>query len=359
MVRIFTVLLLSFISYLPSVFAQQNVTANFNALVWEDDFDGAHPNMWRQTTNAEEVFIIQNGEYILYKKSTNSYGLIFPNEKIAFSAHKAEFNLKLDEDTRKTATVGVVVMAQEDGKGAFLIEINGKRQYRISKYNGVVFKTVVDWTKDRAIKSRGESNVIAVDMEDRKYDLYINNKFITGFSEVSYKEGKVGLYIGTDSKASFDYVRIYVTNEEKEKLRKKMQLEQSKENDPTLTAVITKLREQMVELEIERDSLRVVVEQLKKEVNKNKGSWSVQKLRKENNELSAEVRRLKKENAQLLKENANLKDFKEMVVNGESGDIIITLTKAIETERERVSILAAENEKLQQEIKKLKDRLGN
>lgn len=354
MVRIF-VLLVTIATFFKPLQAQQNVFSDFSALVWADEFDGQKTDLWRQTTNADELFIIQNGEYILVKKSTVNYGLIFPNENAIFTAHKAEFRLMLDDENEKTATAGVVVMAQQDGKGAFLIEINGKSQYRISKYNGTNFKPINDgWKKDKAIKGRGEYNVISVSMEDRKYDLYINGKLITSFSEVSYKSGKIGLFVGASSSAKVDYVRVFVTSEEKERLRKEFQKEKEAKDDPVLTAVVTKLREQMVQLEIERDSLRVIVEQLKKENERSQGSTSVQKLRAENKDLKAEIARLQKENTQLGKENAQLRDFKETIENGESGDIIITLTKALETERERVSILAAENEKLSDEIKRLR-----
>jgi len=285
--------------------------------------------------------------------------LILPDEKIAFSAHKAEFSLKLDEDNRKLASAGVIVMAQEDGKGAFLIEINGKRQYRINKYNGFAFKPIDSWKKDKIIKSRGEFNTIAIHTENKKYDLYINNEFITSFSEVSYKKGKVGVYIGADCKANFDYVRVYVTNKERQRLKESQKKEATVKKDPVLTVVITKLRGQIIELGIQRDSLKEVLRLLKKENRKKQGSWSVQKLRKENRGLKAELKRLKKENAYLVTENADLRDFKETIENGESGDIIITLTKALEEERERVAILASENEKLQNEIKKLKERLKN
>lgn len=354
MVRIFA-LLLAATAFITPLFAQQTVFGNFNALVWADDFDGQKADLWRQTTNADELFIIQNGEYNLVKKSTTNYGLIFPNEKVAFSSHKAEFRIKIDDESSKDASAGVVVMAQEDGKGAFLIEINGKRQYRISKYNGTTFRPINDgWQKNKAIEGRGEYNTIAISMEDRKYDLLINGKLITSFSEVSYKSGKIGLFVAANSSAKVDYVRVYVTNEEKDRILKDIQREKDAKDDPVLTAVITKLREQMVQLEIERDSLRVVVEELKKENNKSQGTPSMQKLRAENRDLKDEIARLKKENAQLGKENAQLKDFKETIENGESGDIIITLTKALETERERVAILAAENEKLNEEIKRLR-----
>lgn len=355
MVRIFVVFLFSFFVLINSSTAQ-NVTDNFGALVWQDEFNGGNAELWRQTTNAEEVFIIQNGKYVLFKKNKIGYGLILPNEKMGFSAHKAEFKFKLDEDTRKQASAGVVLMAQEDGKGAFLVEINGKRQYRISKYNGFAFKPLDNWKKDKIINSRGKFNTVTVVTENKKYDLYINAEYITSFSEVSYKEGKVGVFIGADSKASFDYVKVYVTNAEKEKIKKQTNKENAIENDPILTSVITKLREQVVELEIQRDSLQEIVRLLKIENNKNQGSWSVQKLRRENSELKAKIKSLERENNKLFRENANLKEFRETIENGESGDIIITLIKALEEERERVSILASENEKLQDEIKRLRSQ---
>ncbi|MFX3625950.1 MAG: family 16 glycoside hydrolase [bacterium] len=357
MVRIFTFFFALTISF--SIKAQQTVFSNFDALVWADEFDGKNAEMWRQTTNAEEVFIIQNGEYVLLKKNDVGYGLILPNEKMAFSEHKAVYRLKLDEDNSKKASAGVIIMAQEDGKGAFLVEINGKRQYRISKYNGFAFKPIDSWKKNKVIEGRGEFNTVAIATQDKKYDLYINDEFITSFSEVSYKEGKIGVYIAPKSKANFDFVRVYVTQQEKQKLKQDRKNLQTAEDDPVLTAVITKLREQIVELEIERDSLKEVVRLLKIENNKSKGSWSVQKLRRENRDLKAQIKQLKKENSKLATENANLKDFKETIENGESGDIIITLTKALEEERERVSILAGENEKLQQEIKRLRTQRGN
>lgn len=339
---------------------QQTVLSNLDAIIWADEFDATNTNLWRQNTNADEVFIIQGGEYIMYRMNTQSYGLVFPNEKISFSTHKAEFKIKLDEENGKSASAGVVVMAQEDGKGAFLIEINGKKQYRISKFNGSTFKPIGDgWKRNKNIADRGEDNIIAVSMEEKMYDLYINGEFITAFSEVSYKSGKIGLYIGPESKMSVDYVRIYVSNDEKEKLRKEMQKKKQEEDNPVLTDVIRKLREQIVVLEEERDSLRVVVADLSKKTGEGSVPPNVQKLKNENKELKAEIERLKKENAALNKENEYLRGFKETIENGQDGDIIINLTGAIETERQRVEILVDENEKLQEEIRKLKERLKN
>lgn len=342
---------------------QQSVFTDFDTQIWADEFETPGSEMWRQTTNAEEIFIIQNGAYILFRKDKFNHGLVFPNEKTLFSSHKAEFKITLDDDNDKTGSAGVIVMAQEDGKGAFLIEINGKSQYRIAKYNGYVFKTIVDWKKNSVIESRGDANIITLVMEDKRYDLYINNEFVTSFSEVSYKTGKIGLYVGPQSKVNVDYVRVYVTAQEKENILKQQDKSDEPKDDPVLTEVIKKMREQMVNLEVERDSLRVIVTQLKqdlKNANKKTGdNGQTQKLKTENTELKAEIERLKKENNKLAVENQNLRDFKETITNSDNGDIIITLTQALETERQRIEILADENEKLYEEIRKLKERLKN
>jgi hypothetical protein len=339
---------------------QQTVLGQFTAVIWADEFDVAGSNLWRQNTNADEIFIIQGGEYIMYRTNTKTYGLVFPNEKLEFTAHKAEFSIRLDDENSKAATGGVVIMAQEDGKGAFLVEINGKKQYRISKFNGSAFKPINDgWKRSKALNKNGENNVIALSIENKMYDLYINGEFTTSFSEVSYKSGKIGLYVGPDSKMSADYVRIYVTNEEKERIRKEKQKKQSEADNPVLTDVIKKLREQIIMLEEERDSLRVVVQQNEKGSGSSTPTPSQQKLKTENKELKAEIERLKKENAAVNKENEYLRRFKETIVNGQDGDIIINLTGAIETERQRVEALAEENEKLQEEVRKLRERLKN
>jgi len=336
----------------------QSVTDNFKALVWKEEFDQNSP-LWKQSTNADEVYIIQQGQYILYRKAATGYGLIFPTEKMQFASHKAEFKISLDDENDKSSSAGVVVMAQDDGKGAFLIEINGKKQYRISKYNGTVFKPIGDdWKKSKAINGRGESDIITLKMDNKMYDLFINNQYITSFSEVSYKGGKVGLYVAPESKVNIDYVRIYVTSEESERLQKEMEKKTQAAEDPVLTEVIKKLREKIVSLEEERDSLRVVVKNLEKKTGDN-APPSAQKLRTENKELKAEIERLKKENAALTKENNLLRKFKETIQNGEDGDIIINLTNAIETERQRVEALVEENEELNEEIKRLRTRLGN
>jgi hypothetical protein len=337
----------------------QTVNSSFNALVWADEFETTGGNLWRQATNGDEIFLVQNGEYLLFRKSPNSGGLVFPNEKMSFSAHRVEVKLKLDEDNAKQASGGMIVMVQEDSKGAFLVEINGKKEYQVSRYNGTTFKPLADWQKSKHINGRGEYDVLSVSMEDKKYDLYINGNFVTSFSEVSYKNGKIGLYAGPESKLSADYVHVYVTDSEKERMRRELEKQKEEKEDPTLTGIIRKLREQMVLLEIERDSLRVIVEDLKKRNGDGGGNATTQKLRAENKELKAEIEKLKKENAALVKENTTLKKFKETIQNNENGDIIINLTEAIETERQRIEILADENEKLYDEINKLKERLKN
>lgn len=90
-------------------------------------------------------------------------------------------------------------MAQNDGNGGFIFEINAEKQFRLRQIVSGSYKFMTGdaknggWTKSNSLNGLNAYNVIDIRTSNRNYDIYVNNNLLLSFTEIAYKTGRFDL----------------------------------------------------------------------------------------------------------------------------------------------------------------------
>ncbi|MEO8085821.1 MAG: hypothetical protein ABI763_03320 [Bacteroidota bacterium] len=193
----------------------QLIKEEFTVPVFDDQFDDDKDN-WRNMSTSDNLFLIQDGSYLLRRKNpVNGYS-IFPKWKNELQAFSLTASIKLEESKNPDASAGLIFMAQGDASGAFIFEFNAKGQYRLKQLVGLSFKLLTGdiktggWVESGALNSLGQFNIIEIKTAKRNYDVYVNAKYLLSFTEIAYKSGDIGIAIGASTKARVDFITVKV-----------------------------------------------------------------------------------------------------------------------------------------------------
>ncbi|MBL7838091.1 MAG: hypothetical protein JNM67_11275 [Bacteroidetes bacterium] len=333
----------------------QEVNKEFTKLLLDEQFNQADKN-WSSTFNADNLFIAQNGYYELFRKSKKSGYYLFSNSAEEYSNYLLESVLVFNEHKNKKQSAGVVLMAQAETSGGVLIEINQKKEFRIMKISKDKQTPLVGngngWIKASNALTKGE-NLISVKTYDKVYDLYLNGQFVQSFTYIELNKGKVGIYVGPDSKVKFDYLRIF--GEDKKDLVT-LNSTDAKSMEESFTQIIVKLKDQINKKDKEIDDLRTKLKLCESGGNggfKPSDTALIGQRNRLNNqveELEIENENLKTQLANLEEELKSLREFKERIEKGnEDGDIIINLTNMVATQKSKIETMENENKSLNKE----------
>jgi len=210
-----TLLLITVLS--SSLNAQQISSANYNKEFIHEDFnqEGEH---FKIVTTTDNYFILDKGDYLLSRNSNESeYAIIANNSSVSNFILKTA--VRLGPSNNKKASIGIVLKAQQDGKGAIIFEINKKGEYRIKQLLGSNYKTLSGsskhkgWVKNKTINGVDEHNFIEIRTENNIYDVYINSDYLTTFFIPDYTNGSCGLIISPETKARVAYYHINIKGE--------------------------------------------------------------------------------------------------------------------------------------------------
>jgi len=244
--------------------SSQLIKDEFVSIAFSDQFDDDKDN-WRNMSTSDNLFMIQEGEYVLRRKNPSSGYSIFPkwkNNLVSFSLTAA---MKLEDSKSAEASIGLIFMAQEDASGAFVFEINPKGQYRMKQLVGLSYKLLTGdvktsgWVDSDALKKNGEYNIIEIKTAKRNYDIYVNDKYLLSFTEIAYKTGDIGISIGGGTKARVDYIVVKEPVSEAVKSSVTAGMSTAGMKSPGVSdsaEVIMKLSEQVSILKLENQSLR-------------------------------------------------------------------------------------------------------
>lgn len=331
----------------------QEVQKEFTKVLLDEHFTNGDKN-WNSTFNVDNLFIAQNGYYELFRRSKKSGYYLLPNDNINYSAFELESSITFLDHTNRRQSAGVLMMAKDNSSG-LLLEINGKKEFRVLRiYNDrQVPKTGTGegWLSASGYLTK-TLNTIMVKTYDKVYDIYFNNKFIFTFTEIELNKGMVGLYIGPDSKAKFDYLKI--KGEDKTDLSN-IEISNKEEEEQALTQIIVNLKVQINKKDKEIDELK---SKLKMANNGSTyGNKSDSSLLAENRLLNSKVGLLESENEDLQlqliaieEEKKNLEEFKSTIQNGqENGDILINLSNIITSQKLKIVELEMKTKSLNDE----------
>jgi hypothetical protein len=332
----------------------QEVNKDFTKLLLNEQFDNIDKN-WSTTFNADNLFIGQNGFYELFRRSKKSGYYLFANNAEEYSAFQLEVGLVFGDHDNKRQSAGILMMAHSETSEGLSVEINGKKEYRIVR----VYKdkkaplsggSGSGWTKAASALTRSE-NVITIKTYEKVYDLYLNGMYVQSFTDIELNKGKLGVYVGPDSKVKFDYMKVL--GEDKKQLVD-MEVNDKRSEEESFTQIIVKLKDQINRKDKEIDDYKT---KLKLCENGSTGrTASDTAVYNQKNRLQASVIALEEENEELKfkllqmeEELLKLRDFKEGVEKGNDGDIIINLTNMVSNQKNSIETLEKYNKILNNE----------
>ncbi|MCC6817441.1 MAG: hypothetical protein IT245_00925 [Bacteroidia bacterium] len=332
----------------------QEVNKEFTKLLFNEQFNQVDKS-WNSTFNADNLFIAQYGYFELYRKSKKSGYYLFPNTEDEYSNYLLEASVSFNDHKNRKQSAGLVLMAQAETSGGILVEINQKKEFRIMKITkdkqSPIVGTGQGWIKSNAAITKGE-NQIMIKTYDKVYDLYINSQYVQSFTYIELGKGKVGIYVGPDSKVKFDYLKLFV--EDKKDLVN-LNSTDTKSIEESFTQIIVKLKDQINKKDKEIDELRT---KLKLCENGNGGMKSIDtavigqrnRLNIRVDQLEIENENLKTDLVNMEEELTSLREFKSRIEKGdEEGDIIINLTNMVENQKNKLESLENENKSLNKE----------
>ena len=384
-----TLLLLAFLS--TTLNAQQISSDAYNKDVIHEDFN-AEGEYFKIITTTDNYFILDKGDYLLSRNNKDSeYAIIANNSSVTDFVIKTAVRIGPSEN--KKASVGIILKAQQDGKGAIIFEINKKKEYRIKQLIGNNYQTLSGnakqegWVKNKLVNGVDEHNFIEIRSEKNIYDIYINSEYLTTFFIPDFTSGSCGLIISPATKARISYYyintkgestavanytnentasvnetieqlnkRIVILEENNAKLNelntdsKTLQLDEIK----ALTAKNTSLANITIEQEKEIIELNSLITSLKEKANKAEEAetsntslqTTVSSLTSENNSLSSEVKTLTTRNSDLVS------------ISSSQEKEITALTTAIENFRNTSNQSSATNKQLNKKISGLKQQIS-
>lgn len=197
-----------------SLLGQQRVFINFNVQVMNEPFE--RPNKtWPIQNTAENIFVIDDGEYFLSRKHPITGYAVMANWENKIEEYHLKTSIKIGPSPNGTEAIGVILMASNDGKQGLIIEFNGSKDYRVKliQEKGYEYITGGDdgWVRSFSLNGPGKSNLIEVKTQNGEYDLYFNDKYVSSFAAHELFYGNFGLFIGPETKARVDYYEVYST----------------------------------------------------------------------------------------------------------------------------------------------------
>jgi hypothetical protein len=211
---IFKVAILFVALFITSTVRAQLVKDDLTKMSFSDQYD-EDKGFWRSVSSADNLFVIQDGEYMLRRKNPASGYSIFTSWKNTLPAYSLTASMKLEEIKNDDASVGLIFMAQADGSGAFVFEFNQKGQYRLKQLVGINFKLLTGdiktngWVNTQKLNPVNQYNQIEVRTSKRNYDIYLNHDYLLSFTEPAYKIGDIGIALGPGTKARVDFITVY------------------------------------------------------------------------------------------------------------------------------------------------------
>jgi len=345
---------------LPFFASAQLINERFEKLLVSENFDSIN-TYWTTMANADNLFIVQDGEYILQRKATTAPFAVIANFEENYSNFKVVTSVKLDKTLSETGFAGLLFMMQAEGAGGFLIELNKVKEYRLRQIVDGSYKYITGssktggWIKSNELNEAGHANMIEVRNLNRSYDLYLNNKFVMSFSEPTYKSGQMGVIVGPATRCKIDFMYIFTKVSPEE-----MNLTTTAPADSTnvstespdmiqLAESIIILKTQINKLNEENDGLRKTISAMKS--GDQEKDVTIKNYEKQVKALQDQAAKKEQTLDSLNKKNNELMKFKEMAGGNENGDLIIVLSKSLKSEKEK-------NAALEKEIKELREKNG-
>ena len=133
--------------FIGNVVGQQISAEAYNKEVIHEDFNQVG-DIFKIVTTTDNYFILDNGDYLLSRNNNESeYAIIAKNSSVSDFVLKT--TIRIGPSNNKKASIGILLKAQQDGKGAIVFEINKKGQYRIKQLQGNTYSILSGNNRNR------------------------------------------------------------------------------------------------------------------------------------------------------------------------------------------------------------------
>ncbi len=337
------------------------VNEKFDKLFLSENFDSTG-TYWITVSNAENLLLVQDGEYILQRKASVSPFAAMGNFTNNLNAYRLVTSFKLDKALTDEGSIGIIFMAQLGGQGGFIFEINKVNQYRLrqitaSRYNYLSGSSKEGgWVKSSAVKNPNIPNLFEVRTFDKKYDIYLNNVFLMSFSEIAYKTGDIGYIIGPSSKGKIDFLYLFTNQKGQEAASVTPENIDTKTNAPStpendvmaLAESIIALKTQINKQNEDIEDYKQMIETLKSSENDNEDQRK--QLQKTIKIQDVQIKKSQLSYDSLTKVNTELLKYKELVAGNDGGDLVINLSKNLKNEKLKSEELQKVNQQLRDSL---------
>lgn len=322
-----------------------------------ENFDSISP-AWPVASTAENLLLIQDGELIIQRKSATGPFAVMGSIENSLTAYRLVTSLNLVK-AGPQGELGFIFMAQQGGKGGFLFELNAKQQYRVRQLSGASYKFITGeartdgWLKSTTVNQPGQPNILEIRTSNRKYDILLNNHYLVSFSEMAYRSGGFGYYAGPQTKGTVDFLYIFsddITNDNNQLIASATDSLDNQDIE-VLAAALVKMKSQVAKLTAENNEFRELLRLQRAE--NSEVSEDVVHLKEEVEQLQVSAAQLRQSNDSLLKVNEELKKYKTAVEGQGDGEVVLTLSKSLKTEKQKNEALKQENATLREQLKKL------
>lgn len=315
----------------------QQVNESFSLQVFADDFS-SETNQWDYLTTAENLFVLDKGEYFMHRRNeTKPYALV-TNWKNDLTVFQVKAAVKLGPATSPEQTIGIIFYIQSDGKGALVFEINKDKKFRVKQLTGAYYKfltgevTDAGWVKSKFVDVTGAYNLLEAKSSGGITDFYINGNYVSTATVQDYAPGAMGILIGPDTKAKADYFHVYATRAVSDDVNANRQFGEltPSEKIEFLLGENEKLKRQ-----IAQDNVALIKQQADLKVST----------------MEEQVRKIELENEQLTIEINSLRTYKNDVIKDMDEDVFLTLSNSV---KEQMEV----NKKLNKFIEEIRDSLS-
>lgn len=201
-----------------SVRAQKMDTTAYKNLIFYNEFDSSEAVEWQELNNAENLMTAEDGIYIIKRKVDSSPLFVPYRPNHVFSDMEIETSMKIIKGKQKDSYAGIIFMYQEayNGfSGLLSFEINNHHQYRVRKITSSGFFYITGdsekegWVSANSFVPKDNYNKLTVYNSGKYYEVYLNGKYLTGFSDLQLSAGQIRFSIARKTEVHIDYVKIF------------------------------------------------------------------------------------------------------------------------------------------------------
>lgn len=329
----------------------QLVRDSMNRLIYSENFDSSK-TIWPILSNNENLFLVQDGEYVLYRKTTISPFAVVSEQGFDLESFKIITSLKLDRGLTPESSIGLTFMIQPENAGAWFLEFNMNKEFRVRKLSGTEFTNYTGstkssgWVKNNSINEATIPTLIDIRFAKGNFDLYFNHKFVLSFSDNEFQSGNIGYTISAGTRGRVDFLYVFTNGLPDENQANNAA---SESELTTLIESIISLKTQVNELTERNDLLTKTIDAMKSESRSDENEKQQMKAELDNHQ--AEVNSWQKKYDSVLMVNATLEKYREIITGHENSDLIISLSKSLKTEMEKNKLLRDSITNLQKLIK--------